>query len=287
MILISGTVSNAAKRMSLDRQWQQKKNSGNPLSKKELNERENWTEDQKILAHFKEDLDRNKESEKLQGIMNKVAAGKELTKEEIAYLAQKNPGGLKAYQEIQAEKESYKREIKNCKTQEDVDRLRMTKMGEFAAAVKKIASDSCIPDSKKLEITQQILGKAKVVEEIHQEFVRSGQYAALPTEEEKKEESKEKTEKVTEQAEAVKENIDHKTENVKTEAADVSEEGAADGADDGFTDAVEPVSEQKELAVKKEENVSSYEDVKKAVVDFMKKKMDTEDCKGRKVDKKA
>lgn len=324
MIFVSGTVSNAVKMMELDNQWQLKKNSGQPLSRKEINERANWTEEQWLLSHFQEELENNKESEKMQSIMNKVAAGKELTNEEISYLEEKNPQALKEYEEVRAEKESYERQLKNCKTQEDVDRLKLTKMGEFAASIRKIASDPYIPKSVKLAMAQKILGKANVVEEVHQEFVRSGQYDALPTEEEKKEESEEKAEEAVKQAEAVKEAVDEKLSETDTAAVSnemqsndsieipsggmqlgkiQSSEMQSNEMQSGeihsisgeavkeelntLQDMVESVPAEKEGSSHAAENGMTYEELKKLVVDFMNEKIDADSHKGRKINKRV
>lgn len=319
MIFVSGTVSNAVKMMELDNQWQLKKNSGQPLSRKEINERANWTEEQWLLSHFQEELENNKESEKMQSIMNKVAAGKELTNEEISYLEEKNPQALKEYEEVRAEKESYERQLKNCKTKEDVDRLKLTKMGEFAASIRKIASDPYIPKSAKLALAQKILGKANVVEEVHQEFIRSGQYDALPTEEEKKEESEEKAEEAVKQAESVKEAVDEKIQEIDTAAASnemqsndsdeiQSNEISSGGMQSGeiqsselqsvsgaavkeefntLKDAVESVPAEKEDSSHVAENGMTYEELKKLVVDFMNQKIDVDSYKGRKINKRV
>lgn len=47
--VITGTIQNAVKLNMLTQTWEQKKDSGNVLSKKELNERANWTPEQRQL----------------------------------------------------------------------------------------------------------------------------------------------------------------------------------------------------------------------------------------------
>lgn len=47
--MITGTIQNAVKLNMLATKWEQKKESGNVLSKKELNERANWTPEQRQL----------------------------------------------------------------------------------------------------------------------------------------------------------------------------------------------------------------------------------------------
>lgn len=224
MIFVSGTVNNAVKIMEMEHQWQQKKASGQPLSKKERNERKNWTQEQWLLQNFKEELECNRENEKLQRVMNKIAAGKELTSAEISYLEEKNPQALKEYEQIRAEEENYEKQLEHCQTKEEVDRLKLTKMGECLSAVRKISGDPYIPDSAKLAMLQGILGKANAIEQAHQEFVRSGRYAALPTEEEERREK----EAEDEQTKAVTEAAAASAEAGASEAGETAEAGASE-----------------------------------------------------------
>lgn len=52
----------------LNNKWMQKKESGNVLSKQELNERSTWTSEQFMIADFQERLEHNREAEKRQKI---------------------------------------------------------------------------------------------------------------------------------------------------------------------------------------------------------------------------
>lgn len=291
MIFVSGTITNAVKMMEMETRWQQKKNQGEPLSKKERNERANWTEEQRMIANFQEELEQNRESKKMQGIMNKVAAGQELTNDEISYLKQKNPQGLKAYEEIRAEKEGYKRQLENCKTKEEVDRLKMVKMGEFAASVKKAEGNSCIPKGAKLAIAQKALGEAKVVEELHQEFIRSGQYEALPSEEELREEKQGATDQEIcerqQEPEAVAEESIEKAEAAEAEALPEDENKTVQ-EDDRTKEAVRASLQSNKLVEateRKPKEAVSYEAVKQMVVECI-KRIDLEGHRGRRINQR-
>lgn len=54
-------------------------------------------------------------------------------------------------------------------------------MGNFAAEAKKISNDPYIPLDKKLELMNQLNNEVCLVNEAHQEFVKSNQYRDMPT----------------------------------------------------------------------------------------------------------
>ena len=116
MIPISGTITNAVKYQVMNSKWQQKKDSGHALSKEERNERENWTEEDYLIADFEEQAAKNREASKNTEIKNKIMSGAALTQEEIEYLEKNNPEDLKKYREIKAERKAYEDKLKKCKT---------------------------------------------------------------------------------------------------------------------------------------------------------------------------
>lgn len=180
---------------ALDQKWQQKKNSFGQ-DKKKLAE---MTAEERQLQDFREQAEQMRKSQKHANIDAKLAAGEELTPEEIEYLRQNNPQALKDYEDTQKERESYKRALRNCRTKEEVERLKYTKMGQFMAEAKKISSNACIPKGKKVALLKRILQQATAVEDEHKEFLKTSRYASLPTEEEARE--AEKAEKEQREAE--------------------------------------------------------------------------------------
>lgn len=206
---------------ALDQKWQQKKNSFGQ-DKKKLTE---MTAEERQLQDFREQAEQMRKSQKHANIDAKLAAGEELTPEEIEYLRQNNPQALKDYEDTQKERESYKRALRNCRTKEEVERLKYTKMGQFMAEAKKISSNACIPKGKKVALLKRILQQATAVEDEHKEFLKTSRYASLPTEEEARE--AEKAEK--EQREAETTGVD-KMENTE-EVKDTDVEDAEDVKD--------------------------------------------------------
>lgn len=182
--MIVGSVYNTVKLASLDMKWQQRKQNNLQKDKAEM------TAEESQLERLKEDAKNIRESNDNARIYSKIRAGEDLTQEEISYLRQNNPQMLTKYEEIKQEEAAYKRRLKNCRTKDEVDELNTQKMGEFLSQVKAISNDPYIPESKKLELVGAIEAKMKNVQKAYAEFVQSGTYASLPTEEEKLEETK-------------------------------------------------------------------------------------------------
>lgn len=215
MFTMAGTIKRSVRMAALDQKWQQKKNSFGQ-DKKKLTE---MTAEERQLQDFREQAEQMRKSQKHANIDAKLAAGEELTPEEIEYLRQNNPQALKDYEDIQKERESYKRALRNCRTKEEVERLKYTKMGQFMAEAKKISSNACIPKGKKVALLKRILQQATAVEDEHREFLKTSRYASLPTEEEARE--AEKAEKEQCEAETTGADETENTEEVKdTDAED-------------------------------------------------------------------
>lgn len=186
--VITGTIQNAVKLNMLAQKWEQKKDSGNVLSKQERNERANWTPEQRQLNEYQEQLKEAKEGNKRTEIANKISSGKKLTPEEEEYLASYDPQGLADYKHTQKERKAYEEKLKNCKTKDEVQKLKTTTLGNHLASLKKIINNPVIPLSEKLKKAQQILGKTKNIQVAEEEFIESGKYSELPTEAEQSEE---------------------------------------------------------------------------------------------------
>lgn len=215
MFTMAGTIKRSVRMATLDQKWQQKKNSFGQ-DKKKLAE---MTAEERQLQDFREQAEQMRKSQKHANIDAKLAAGEELTPEEIEYLRQNNPQALKDYEDTQKERESYKRALRNCRTKEEVERLKYTKMGQFMAEAKKISSNACIPKGKKVALLKRILQQATAVEDEHREFLKTSRYASLPTEEEARE--AEKAEKEQQEAETTGADETENTEEVKdTDAED-------------------------------------------------------------------
>lgn len=236
MFTMAGTIKRSVRMAALDQKWQQKKNSFGQDQKK-LTE---MTAEERQLQDFREQAEQMRKSQKHANIDAKLAAGEELTPEEIEYLRQNNPQALKDYEDTQKERENYKRALRNCRTKEEVERLKYTKMGQFMAEAKKISSNACIPKGKKVALLKRILQQATAVEDEHKEFLKTSRYASLPTEEEAREAEKAEKEQreaettgadETENTEEVKDTDAEDAEDVKDSDAEGTKDTGAESAD--------------------------------------------------------
>lgn len=236
MFTMAGTIKRSVRMAALDQKWQQKKNSFGQ-DKKKLTE---MTAEERQLQDFREQAEQMRKSQKHANIDAKLAAGEELTPEEIEYLRQNNPQALKDYEDTQRERENYKRALRNCRTKEEVERLKYTKMGQFMAEAKKISSNACIPKGKKVALLKRILQQATAVEDEHKEFLKTSRYASLPTEEEARE--AEKAEKEQREAETTGADETENTEEVKdtdAEDAEGTKNSDAEGTKDTGTESAD------------------------------------------------
>lgn len=194
MIPISGTITNAVKYQVMNSKWQQKKDSGHVLSKEERNERENWTEEDYLIADFEEQAAQNREASKNTEIKNKIMSGAALTQEEIEYLEKNNPEDLKKYREIKAERKAYEDKLKKCRTKDEVERVKTETMVEYMSSLKSVVNNPNIPKGAKLAKAQEMLAKTNNIQEVHLKFVQSESYQKLPTEAEEAEQQKKERE---------------------------------------------------------------------------------------------
>ena len=247
--MITGTIKNAVKLQFLENKWQQKKNDIN--AKKPIKE---MTHEERMLADFQKQVEKERESNLHADLYNKLKSGGKLTSEEISYLEQNDPEALRKYREDQAEKEAYERELKNCKTKDEVDRVKMNKLGNFAAQAKKITTDPYIPLDKKVELMNQLNDKLCRVNQAHMEFLDSQQYRDMPTEAEL---SKERTEEITEiQADMQEEVMD----SISDADSDIKEKVASDNESEELAE-TNLVSKEKRISRKETENADNNTDL--------------------------
>lgn len=247
--MITGTIKNAVKLQFLENKWQQKKNDIN--AKKPIKE---MTQEERMLADFQKQVEKERESNLHADLYNKLKSGGKLTSEEISYLEQNDPEALRKYREDQAEKEAYERELKNCKTKDEVDRVKMNKLGNFAAQAKKITTDPYIPLDKKVELMNQLNDKLCRVNQAHMEFLDSQQYRDMPTEAEL---SKERTEEITEMQEDMQEEV---MDSISDADSDIEEKVASDNESEELAE-TNLVSKEKRIPRKETEYADNNTDL--------------------------
>lgn len=223
MFPIIGTIRSAVKLAELDNKWQQKKQKGGKAFSKEMDPMT------KQIMQYKEDLEKMRENRELSAITAKVKAGEGLTPDEIEYLQKNNPQMYKEYMEVKSEKEAYERELKSCRTKDDVERLKLNRMSSFMAQAKSVMNNPNIPEGAKLALMEKILMKTMGVQKVHMKFVQSSYYKSLPTDEELAEETKEKTESNEEELDEIKPD-EIKQDEIKPDEIDQKETGQEESA---------------------------------------------------------
>ncbi len=187
-----GSLTSYTKTLKLKNDWNKKKreNDFESQSKKSELERKN----DQFKATYKKQQEENKNDKMLQTINSKIAAGADLTPAEMRYLQTKNPTQYNALRNREIEKKNYERELKRCKTKEDVERLKMSTVSAALSSIGAVKSNPNIPESTKLAVAQAELQKLDDYNKINAKFVESGEFAKLPTEEEVRQFEKDKAE---------------------------------------------------------------------------------------------
>lgn len=220
--MYTGTIQSQVSLQMLDLKWQKKKQDIN--SKKDT---EGMTQDEILLDSLERQAQTERERSATSELYTKLKTGGTLTEEEIAYLKEHDPEALAEYEKAQTEKKAYENALKNCRKKEDVQRLKLNRMGSFAAQAKEIASNPYIPKDKKVVLMQRLNNEVCMIRDAHQAFEKSRAYEELPEEQElRREAAEEPAEKMehqkdTEQAETTETTEDSKVDNKnKADAAD-------------------------------------------------------------------
>lgn len=181
--LMINSVNSYVKGLDMKNRWSQKKEKADFSEDYTLNERQRKNE--MFKKSYMEQRENDNEDKTLSAINNKVAVGSKLTPDEMKYLQVKNPALYQKLKDIEKEKKQYEEDLKKCKTKEDVDKLKMSKISSSLSAINSVKNNPNIPESKKLEIAAQEQRRLNELGEIEAKFIKSGEYAKLPTEEEK------------------------------------------------------------------------------------------------------
>ena len=235
-----GSVTSYMKSMELETKFKKKKAEGD-LGSQSRKKTELEIKNEQFKAEYMRRQEENEDDDKmLTDINNKIAVDQELTPEELRYLQNKNPSLYQKVKNIENEKKQYEKDLKNCKTKEEVERLKMNKVSSALSAIKSAESDPNLPESAKLAVAQGELRRMNALNKILAKFVERGEYDKLPAEQEVLE--VEKQLKEAEQAEEEKVFDVSETENAK-KASDTSE---TESENKEFTEnASENISEDK------------------------------------------
>ena len=197
---IMGSVNTYTKTMKLQTQWNLKQQSGDYTShKKSLDEwlstAQETLKKSRSSLYGNQDDDDEQSKKKLNNIMQKIYAGKKLTQKERQYLQAKNPQAYEKLRSSEQEQKAFEQKLRQCRTKEEVQRLKMTHLASSMAIVGSVQHNSKIPLEKKLEICMQEKMRCDRIEASTRAFVSSGEYNRLPTEAEQAKAHKEEKEK--------------------------------------------------------------------------------------------
>lgn len=162
---------------------QRKKEQGLPQrpTKKERNQE--LTQEERLLQHYQEQISQMHESNFQQELQAKLDSGQELTPEEEQYLEKVNPDALKEHEKLKEEVAAYRKQLQNCRTKKDVEKLKLYKMGQFMSEVKTVSNDPHIPKAKKKAMLEQILKRTYAFEKEHNDYTKTPEYQTKPDKE--------------------------------------------------------------------------------------------------------
>ena len=163
-----GTVSGYVRALDSRRQAEQRSQGGS--EDKKPSTAADWIKQQEELAKSPDRQELTWKStgdQKLAGIQTKYYSGGTLTKTEREYLRSKNPMLYERLLAAESAKKSYRRDLKRCRTREEVHRLKMSHTASSMSAAK----------SGSAEAADRLNG----VQSSTNEFVRSGEYHAQST----------------------------------------------------------------------------------------------------------
>lgn len=224
-----GTLSSYTKSMKLENDWRKKKRTGDFQSQSKKSELQRKND--QFKADFKKQQQEQEKDKMLQTINAKIAAGADLTPSEMKYLQTKNPTQYQELKNQEIDKKSYERELKSCKTKEDVDKLKMKVVSSALSSIGAVKSNPNIPDSAKLAVAQKELKKLDEYNKINKKFVDSGEYSKLPTEADERKVEKDKAEareaeieKIQEAAKKLVEDMEKEIKPETTENTKINDE---------------------------------------------------------------
>lgn len=209
---------------------QRKKEQGLPQrpTKKERNQE--LTQEERLLQHYQEQISQMHESNFQQELQAKLDSGQELTPEEEQYLEKVNPDALKEHEKLKEEVAAYRKQLQNCRTKKDVEKLKLYKMGQFMSEVKTVSNDPHIPKAKKKAMLEQILKRTYAIEKEHNDYTKTPEYQTKPDKEPYEDVSPADKDKSS--ADSTDATTSDSTDNAEISSGPDSAEGSVGAADD-------------------------------------------------------
>ena len=178
-----GSVNQYARMQQLEAHWNLKKQSGDVTGHDSLSDLMRKTP---TAAAYQEQVDaRNAQQDsKMESIRTKLMTGKPLTADEKKYLQEKDPVAYQKLKAAEVEQAAYEREMRRCRTKEDVQRLRMTKLGSALADVNEVKNNPHMAE-KRLERVLEIQNRVRKLEGSFRRYAKSAEYQEKPTDAER------------------------------------------------------------------------------------------------------
>lgn len=171
-----GSINEYVKAMELKTQWKAKRETGDYAG----HEDKPMSEWEKAAKDMEEKTEKDREKVRLHSIYMKMSSGKKLTEEERSYLRDKDPVSYEKSRSIDRERKAYERQLKRCKTKEDVRRLKMSKLSTSLSTVNAVKNDPHITDDMKLKLATMEKSRVAALEDVERKFVRRGDFGRLP-----------------------------------------------------------------------------------------------------------
>lgn len=197
-------------------------------AKKERNQE--LTREERLLQHYQEQISQMHESNFQQELQAKLDSGQELTPEEEQYLEKVNPNALKEHEKLKEEVAAYRKQLQNCRTKKDVEKLKLYKMGQFMSEVKTVSNDPHIPKAQKKAMLEQILKRTYAIEKEHNDYTKTPEYQAKPDKEPYEDVSP--SDKDRSSADSTDATTSDSTDNAEISSGSDSAEGSVGAADD-------------------------------------------------------
>lgn len=197
-------------------------------TKKERNQE--LTQEERLLQHYQEQISQMHESNFQQELQAKLDSGQELTPEEEQYLEKVNPDALKEHEKLKEEVAAYRKQLQNCRTKKDVEKLKLYKMGQFMSEVKTVSNDPHIPKAQKKAMLEQILKRTYAIEKEHNDYTKTPEYQAKPDKEPYEDVSP--SDKDRSSADSTDATTSDSTDNAEISSGPDSAEGSVGAADD-------------------------------------------------------
>ena len=143
----------------------------------------------------------------------------------MEYLKENDPQTYQKARTIEMEREAYERRLKQCRTKEEVQRVKFSQAASSLATVKNVESNPSIPKGQKLALIMQELHKFNAMSDTDRAYMQSKDYQSLPTEAEKR-----KAEEELEKAEKAEMGIEDRTDDSAEETADSTNKEAVEEA---------------------------------------------------------